>query len=111
MTYTEKCKWLADFYREAAETGREMEINCPCAGWIPSEAGPDRFSVPGIWRLKPEPLEPEPQKLWIVWNQRLGFSPWIWGDKAAAERCAEYNGGILQEITRPDIAKAEGRGE
>ena len=99
MTYTEKCRWLADFYREAAETGREMEINCPCAGWIPSEAGPDRFSVPGIWRLKPEP-----PKAWVVW--------WVDEGTPKALTSLQYNvakdfaaasGGTIQEITRPDV--------
>jgi hypothetical protein len=95
MTYTEKCKWLADFYREASETGREMEINCPCDGWIPSEAGPDRFSVPRIWRLKPEP-----QKAWVVWGP--GGPSVIIGEDIARQYAREC-GGTIQQITRPDV--------
>ncbi len=104
MNYREKCKWLADFYREAAETGREMEINCPSAGWIPSESGPDRFSVPGIWRLKPES-----PKAWVVWDDEYARGLFVEPDEA--ERVRKLINGTIQEITRPDIAKAEGRGE
>jgi hypothetical protein len=103
--YKKKCQQISDFYRKAAETGRKMQEREMRRGkeiWVARGAGPTLYEGMERWRLKPEPLEPEPQKLWIVWNQRLGFSPWIWGDKAAAERCAEYNGGILQEITRPE---------
>jgi hypothetical protein len=95
MNYTEKCKWLADFYREAAKTGREMELKCPAAGWIPSEAGPDRFSVPGNWRLKPEP-----QKAWVVWDE--DGCRMISSIKTDAEEYAKRINGTIQEITRPD---------
>lgn len=103
--YKEKCQQISDFYRKAAETGRKMQEREMRRGkeiWVARGRGPTLYEGMERWRLKPEPMKHEPQKLWIVWNQRLGFSPWVWADKGAAERCSEYNGGIIQEITRPE---------
>jgi hypothetical protein len=105
MNYQEKCEWLSEFYREAAETGREMQYKCHDSGWAAQKQGPNAISDPENWRLKPEP-----QKAWVVWlsdGQSAKFDSIsearIWSQRNKGE--------VIQEITRPDIAKAEGRGE
>ena len=102
MTYTEKCKWLADFYNKAADEGREMQFR-RATEWGDARMGPCMDSDPNQWRLKPEP-----QKAWVVWGP--GGPSTIIGEGIARQYAREC-GGTIQEITRPDIAKAEGRGE
>lgn len=95
MNYTEKCKWLADFYREAAETGRIIQMQ-NVNGWMDSTIGPVPSSDPEDWRLKPEP-----QKAWVVWDKgAVCIASEI---KEYAEEFAKRINGTIQEITRPDV--------
>jgi len=94
MTYQEKCRWLADFYREAAETGRTIQMQ-NVNGWMDSTIGPIPSSDPEDWRLKPEP-----PKAWVVWDDE-GWRK-ITKIKPDAERFAKSINGTIQEITRPD---------
>jgi hypothetical protein len=96
MNYTEKCKWLADFYREAAETGRPMESLRGNGEWISCEnLSPGFHSNPSQWRLKPEP-----QKAWVVWDG--DECRMLSSIKLDAEEYAKQINGTIQEITRPD---------
>jgi hypothetical protein len=92
MNYQEKCKWLADFYREAAETGRTIQMQ-NINGWMDSTIGPIPSSDPEDWRLKPEP-----PNAWVVWTEKpVG----IFLDKGNAIANAASCNGTIQEITRP----------
>jgi hypothetical protein len=101
MNYREKCRWLADFYREAAETGRVMQTNHN-GQWVNPRIGPNLNSTVSDWRLKPEP-----PKAWVVWDDKYARGLFVEPDEA--ERVRKLINGTIQEITRPDIAKAEGR--
>jgi hypothetical protein len=94
MNYQEKCKWLADFYREAAETGRVMQTNHN-GQWVNPKIGPNLNSTASDWRLKPEP-----PKAWVVWDE--DECRMISGIKPHAEEYAKRINGTIQEITRPD---------
>lgn len=92
--YRKKCEWLADFYAEAAKTGRQMQ--CLIAGptWTDAGYGPTLKSDPQDWRLKPEP-----QKAWLVWANDWAC---VLLTEQAAKNQARMIGGIIQEITRPE---------
>jgi hypothetical protein len=53
--YKSRCEWLAKFYAEAAETGREMQFHN--GDWVDYERGPNMESIPDKWRIKPEPQD------------------------------------------------------
>jgi hypothetical protein len=93
MTYTEKCRWLATFYRKAADEGRGMQFR-RATEWDDSQMGPCMDSDPDQWRLKPEP-----PKAWVVWGP--GGPSAIIGEDIARQYAREC-GGTIQEITRPD---------
>ena len=93
MNYQEKCRWLADFYREAAETGRTIQMQ-NVKGWMDSPIGPCLSSYTLDWRLKPESA-----KAWVVWGP--GGPSAIIGEDIARQYAREC-GGTIQEITRPD---------
>lgn len=95
MNYTEKCKWLADFYRNAAETGRQMQRISADGKWITSPEGPDTNSTSSQWRLKPEP-----KKAWVVWDDS-GVRG-VFNDYDEAGKHCEIINGVFHEITRPD---------
>jgi hypothetical protein len=99
MNYQEKCKWLADFYREAAETDREMQVyNEGPRAWETADCGPNCWSTPSGWRLKPEP-----PKAWVVWFD--GLPPHLSESLNSAQTWNKFecdNNGTIQEITRPD---------
>jgi hypothetical protein len=95
MNYQEKCKWLADFYREAAETGRTIQMQ-NVNGWMDSTIGPCLSSYTLDWRLKPEP-----PKAWVVWDEN-GIPVSVALEKWHAVKNAGIINGTTQEITRPD---------
>ena len=94
--YKAKCQWLAEFYAEAAKTGREIQI-CMFspAMWFAMDHGPNVACDITKWRLKPEP-----QKFWIVWEPN-GCPCGLLGEEPA-KRHAKISGGTIQEITKPD---------
>lgn len=97
MNYQEKCRWLSDFYKQAAETGREMQHFVVDAGvWVAARSGPCEHSDPDRWRIKP----PDPPKAWVVWGE-TGISM-ASNIKFDAEKYAQRINGTIQEITRPD---------
>ena len=91
--YKSRCEWLAKFYAEAAETGREMQFHN--GDWVDYERGPNMESIPDKWRIKPEP-----QKAWVVWGDKGVFM--LSSIKPDAEECRDRIKGVLQEITRPE---------
>jgi hypothetical protein len=94
MNYQEKCRWLADFYREAAETGRTIQMQ-NVNGWMDSTIGPCLSSYTLDWRFKPEP-----PKAWVVWDDKYARGLFVELDEA--ERVRKSINGTIQEITRPD---------
>jgi hypothetical protein len=94
MNYQEKCRWLADFYREAAETGREIQFYNQLV-WEKAICGPTLQDGPRTHRLKPEP-----PKAWVVWDAENPLS--VAKSQAAAREIASQFNGTIQEITRPD---------
>ena len=94
MNYTEKCKWLATFYRKAADEVRGMQF-MRASEWEDANMGPCMDSDPERWRLKPKP-----QKAWVVWNGENPLS--VARSQAAAREIASQFNGTIQEITRPD---------
>ena len=97
--YKSRCEWLADFYKEAAETGRAMQLfNDGPRVWEDCDRGPNMQSHPEEWRLKPKP-----QKVWVVWYNG-GGSIWITTDHETAVMFARTNcsDATIQEITRPE---------
>jgi hypothetical protein len=95
MNYTEKCQWLSDFYRQAAETGRIIQMQ-NVNGWMDSTLGPIPSCDPEDWRIKPEP-----DKIWLVWYPTSSI-PQTFLNAATAKNFADRNNGTTQEITRPD---------
>lgn len=94
--YKKKREWLTKFYSEAAETGREMQVYSGFPDkWEKADGGPAMYADPSKWRLKPEP-----QKAWVVWNDRHAVC--IASSKEEAEKSASFYGGTIQEITRPE---------
>jgi hypothetical protein len=93
--YKSRCEWLAAFYKEAAETGRGMQVfNDGPRVWEDCNRGPNMESIPDNWRIKPEP-----QKAWVVWGP--GGPSTILGESHAKQYAREC-GGTIQEITRPE---------
>jgi len=94
--YKSRCEWLAAFYKEAAETGRGMQVfNDGPRVWEDCNRGPNMESIPDNWRLKPEP-----QKAWVVWGDKGVFM--LSSIKPDAEECRDRIKGTIQEITRPE---------
>ena len=94
--YKKQCEWLAEFYSEAARTGRGIQMfNHGPRVWEDIDIGPNMRSSPDEWRLKPEP-----QKAWVVWGDKGVFM--LSSIKPDAEECRDRIKGILQEITRPE---------
>jgi len=110
MTYTEKCKWLADFYNKAADEEREMQFK-RSTEWEDAQMGPCMDSDPDQWRLKPEPADKANARLIAAAPELL----------AALKRLCDLPCDCPCEIgvdemtaygqARAAIAKAEGRGE
>ena len=95
--YKSRCEWLAAFYKEAAETGRAMQL-LACGGWVDCDESPSIHSDPDEWRLKPEP-----QTAWVVWCQFNGhWQTTLYPNQEEAERFATPRNGTIQEITRPE---------
>ena len=95
--YKSRCEWLAKFYAEAAETGREMQVfNDGPRVWEDCNRGPNMQSHPDKWRLRPEP-----DKVWLVWYPGSTV-PQVFLDAASAEHYASRTNGTIQEITRPE---------
>ena len=94
MNYQEKCRWLATFYRKAADEGRGMEFR-RASEWEDANMGPCMDSDPERWRLKPES-----PKAWVVWDGETPLS--VARSQAAAREIAAQYGGTIQQITRPD---------
>jgi hypothetical protein len=94
MTYTEKCRWLADFYTKAADEGRGKQFR-RASKWEDTLMGPCMDSDPEQWRLKPEP-----PKAWVVWDENQ--CRMISSIKPDAEDYAKRINGTIQQITRPD---------
>lgn len=92
--YKSRCEWLAAFYKEAAETGRAMQV-LACGGWVDCDESPSMQSHPDEWRLKPEP-----KKAWVVWGDKGVFM--LSSIKPDAEECRDRIKGVLQEITCPE---------
>ena len=88
--YKAKCKWLAEFYAEAAETGKLLQQS-----GMTAMSGPNLNSDPQDWRLKPEP-----QKFWVVWEP-TGY-PCVFLGEEPAKNHAKLSGGTIQELTKPE---------
>lgn len=94
--YRAKCQNLADFYAEAARTGRDIQFSTVTPKvWFTMAEGPNVASKLTDWRLKPEP-----QKFWIVWEPS-GF-PCVFAGEEIANGHAKLSGGTVQEIERPE---------
>ena len=95
--YKKKCEWLASFYKEAAETGRPMQVLCE--DWLDYDQGPNMQSRPDEWRLKPEP-----QKAWVVWLacNNGKYETASFPSREEAERFSSQRNATIQEITRPE---------
>lgn len=95
--YRAKCQQLADFYAEAARTGRDIQNVClPKKMWFTTARGPNVADDLTKWRLKPEP-----QKVWLVWYPS-STAPQVFLDAASAEHYASRTNGIVMEIERPE---------
>ena len=93
--YRKQCEWLAEFYKEAARTGRGIQMfNHGPRVWEDIDIGPNMRSRHDEWRLKPEP-----QKAWVVWANDW---PCIVMTEQAAKNQTRMSGGTIQEITRPE---------
>lgn len=103
MNYTEKCRWLADFYAKAVDEGREMQFR-RATEWESTTMGPCMDSDPDQWRLKPAP-----PTAWVVWDDEYARGLFVEPDEAV--RVRKFINGIIQKITRPTIDNDEGRGE
>jgi hypothetical protein len=98
MNYIEKCRWLSEFYREAVETGQEIQFRVP--EWSKASGGPSFHSNPDDWRIKSEP-----PKAWVVW---LDDGARIRDNKNSAEELSRmHHGSVIQEITRPEQQASE----
>lgn len=95
--YKAKCQWLANLYREAAESGRAIQY-AASERWVAADEGPSLNSRTEDYRLKPEP-----PKAWVVWYNG-GGSIWITTDHEKAVSFANHNcsDATIQEITKPD---------
>lgn len=91
----EKLEWLASFYKEAADTGREIQF-LEGGVWRRNECGPHVGSMPPNWRLKPVP-----QKAFLVWIEGAQW-PGVFGTREQAEHYCQLNPAPtqIQEVER-----------
>jgi hypothetical protein len=104
--YQIRCKELAEFYEQAASTGKSMEVKVLKEKWMHHEYGPNLGCNLQYWRLKPSP-----QKAYVVWlpcdyyvKGTSTFAPPFKSLQEAEEWNNEYaNGqGKIQEIVCPE---------
>ncbi len=88
-------EWLASFYKEAADTGREIQC-LQTRGWEPASSGPHVRSMPSNWRLKPVP-----QKAFLVWIEGAKW-PGVFETREQAEHYCQLNPAPtqIQEVER-----------